>query len=358
MGPRCPAVKSSSICRRHVPVRAAIVLERQPLDDPLRDARAVRRSRRSARRNFDRRARAPRALLDRRHPRRRAQTRRPGRAAFPTHRRFLRKCAGTFRCESALRECGRRTPRRAWGLRAVRSRPHARTRVLRPTLSRDGFRRRRRRPLAAQSWRCVRGTGYSEGRLRSPAGGLLRTRASDPTPRAAPVPESTLRPCARNLCRRIEAVAQTARSAPSILYSIAGLASSSRAWKASTPRVAHEAVGILAGGQHHDAHRGTGVLYALRRRIDGFGCSIAPGSVAVEAKKDVIGVLAQLPGLVFRKRGTERRHGILEAGLVQGDAVEVALDHDERPRALRRAAGDVRARRDGAPWCRPASSTC
>ena len=76
---------------------------------------------------------------------------------------------------------------------------------------------------------------------------------------------------------------------------------------------------------------------ALDATSIGFGCSRAARGVAVEAEEDVVGVLAQFGRLLRRKGRSERRHGVLEARLMQGDAVEVALDDDERAIALRRA---------------------
>ena len=72
------------------------------------------------------------------------------------------------------------------------------------------------------------------------------------------------------------------------------------------------------------------MLDHLRRDVDRFGCSRAAGRVAVEAEKHVVGILAQLRRLLWRERGAERGDGIFEAGLMQRDAVEVALDDDQR----------------------------
>ena len=87
----------------------------------------------------------------------------------------------------------------------------------------------------------------------------------------------------------------------------------------------HETIRVFSGREQHDAHGGSGVLDRLRRDVDGFGCSRAPGCIAVEAQEDVIGVLAQLGRLLGGERRAQRRYRVLEAGLMEGDAVEVAL---------------------------------
>ncbi len=150
--------------------------------------------------------------------------------------------------------------------------------------------------------------------------------------------ESALRPSARRArANRIRRAA--VRSPRRFETPMQALRASSRPRNASAPCVAYETVGILSGGKQHDPHRGSGVLDLLRRHVDRFGCSRASGRVAVEAQEDVVGVLSQLGRLLCRERRAERRDGILEAGLMQRDAIEVAFDDDQScDRSARHAA--------------------
>ena len=50
--------------------------------------------------------------------------------------------------------------------------------------------------------------------------------------------------------------------------------------------------------------------------------------VAVEQQHDFLGVAAQAVRVVLGERGPARRHHLVQAGAVQREQVEVALDHD------------------------------
>ena len=62
------------------------------------------------------------------------------------------------------------------------------------------------------------------------------------------------------------------------------------------------------------------------RGAEGAAGGAPPGGVAVEAEDDRVGEADELLHVLGRARGAERRHGVLEAGLGEGDDVHVALD--------------------------------
>ena len=100
---------------------------------------------------------------------------------------------------------------------------------------------------------------------------------------------------------------------------------------------AHETIGVFSQRKLHDEGDATG----LTERIDRFGRGVRTGSVGVEADEDALRVLAQFGRLIARERRTERRDGVRESRLVQRDAIEIAIDDDERFARRCRAASDV-----------------
>ena len=168
--------------------RAPLVVQPQALDRPVPDARAVLRE--SAKRTApsvrprDRARRAVETRLD--PPRKSAEDVRRLRTAPAPLRRSARRCAGS----TALRKAPARDALAIFGdqarlLEQHARRPPARTRAARPSC-RSVPASAAPPACAARSLRCRRGTGYSEGRRRSPAAGRRRKRASDPILLAAP----------------------------------------------------------------------------------------------------------------------------------------------------------------------------
>ena len=63
--------------------------------------------------------------------------------------------------------------------------------------------------------------------------------------------------------------------------------------------------------------------------------------VGIEAHEDAFGILVQFGRLFAREGRPERRDRIREPRLMEGDAVEVALDDDQRVAFARRASREV-----------------
>ena len=101
-----------------------------------------------------------------------------------------------------------------------------------------------------------------------------------------------------------------------------GTAASKAARKASGPRERTKLSGSSPPGR---ATIRAANPSATSVSID-FDVAACARGVAVEAHEDVLRRLAQLARLIGRERGAERGDGVGEAGLMQRDAVEVALD--------------------------------
>ncbi len=98
--------------------------------------------------------------------------------------------------------------------------------------------------------------------------------------------------------------------------------------EAGAPARAHQAVGIFAGGQRHEAQR----LARLQQRQRALGRAeggALAGIVAVEAQHRLVDHAPQREHLFFGQRGAQGRDGVGEAGLGQRDDVGIALDDDD-----------------------------
>ncbi len=122
-----------------------------------------------------------------------------------------------------------------------------------------------------------RGTGYSEGRQRSPAADLRRRRASDPTP-ADGASSLDQRFGFRVRCATGESKPARRRSiSASILNSIAGLAPIEQTPERRRLRgAARSCPGLRRAAAARRAPTIRRARNTCRRNIDGFGCSRVP----------------------------------------------------------------------------------
>ena len=92
--------------------------------------------------------------------------------------------------------------------------------------------------------------------------------------------------------------------------------------------IAHEVVGIRALRQESEAE-GMALAQNRQHAVDGARCGSLAGPVAVEADDRLGREQPKLIHLAFGEGGAERRHGLMEACLMQRNHVHVAFDHDE-----------------------------
>ena len=91
---------------------------------------------------------------------------------------------------------------------------------------------------------------------------------------------------------------------------------------------AHQAVGVLAGGQTGEAQAvagGEDRQHVFRRPPR------RPGARRVTVKTEIrLGrITPQQPHLILGQGGAERRHRVAEPGLIEGDDIGITLDHDD-----------------------------
>jgi hypothetical protein len=122
-------------------------------------------------------------------------------------------------------------------------------------------------------------------------------------------------------------------SRPQII-SASGLAWLITLSKRRAPLVAHQIVGILAVRQKREADGAPGFICGSARSA----ARLAARMPAPSPSKQSTGcgvILPQQLELVFGERRAERRHGILDAGLMQRDHVHIAFDGDDRAVSVR-----------------------
>ena len=126
-------------------------------------------------------------------------------------------------------------------------------------------------------------------------------------------------------------------------YSDSGSAPARRASKASRPSCADERVRIVPVGQEQEAD-----LAALarlgQRLLQRAPGRRAPGAIAVEGKHDRGHQAEDAPQVLRRGGGAERRHRVVDAGLMQAHRVHVAFDDQQARKVGARAARFVERR--------------
>ena len=96
--------------------------------------------------------------------------------------------------------------------------------------------------------------------------------------------------------------------------------------------LADQRIGIFAIGHEQEPGLAT-IAHARQYRFHRTPCGLAAGTIAIETEIHIGGIAEQGFGVVAGRRGAERRHGLGDTVLMQGDHVHIAFDN-QQPRDL------------------------
>ena len=111
-------------------------------------------------------------------------------------------------------------------------------------------------------------------------------------------------------------------------------------FKAFFAKLAHEAVGVVFGGQE-EKMQGFAVFELGQGVFQRTPCGFLPCGVAIKAEVDVVGLAKQDFDVFGGGGGAQRGNGVSDAVLGEGNGVHVAFYHEDAPYVFDGLAGFV-----------------